>query len=48
MSKQCSFVTEMWLDKRELFSNKNPHIVVLFRNKVASGAGDGMVMAHWT
>lgn len=30
----------MWLDKEELFSNKNPHIVVWFRNKVASAAGD--------
>lgn len=30
----------MWLDKEELFSNKKPHIVVLFRNKGASGAGD--------
>lgn len=41
MLKQCSFVTEMWLDKQEPLTNKKkPHIVFLLRNKVASGADD--------
>lgn len=32
----------MWLDKREVFSNKKLHIVVVFRNQVASGAGGAL------